>query len=461
MEAASLFKQQVTYAVLYCADQEEWKQLNRTPYSDTIRDECINRLHPEEFSHAQRILLATYLHLHGALKNANLLSDKRLKDLRRKFEITDEFASLVLHGTKRLDKDMVLSGKTPIASILNPNNRVAAWAADVVYRAHTEGGYSKKQKVLGLMAQEYEHPLDRMALNALRGTPGLEIATRAFWKYGLEKILRVQYTGSNILVTKKNFPQVHRALEAVCQTLDVSPLPDVYLQNGFIGAKTTGVENPILILTTGTIGLLSYDELCFVIAHEVGHIKSQHILYHDMAEVIPFMASMGGAVGGIISSGLQLALLNWHRKSEFSSDRAGLLACQNIDAATSAFMKIAGAPPKYYRTLKPEDFKQQAKDFEGIDDNLSKIAKNLSVMFATHPWTVMRGHELYKWMESGEYEKVRDRTNTISSLQLSNNNPAGGHSCLGCGATLNEGDKFCTGCGREISSPELPKVIHL
>ena len=450
MQTTSFSKQQVTYAVLYCADQEEWKQVCRTPYSDTTRDEFINRLRPEEFSHAQRILLATYLHLHGALKDIDLVSDKRLKTLRKKLEITDEFASLVLHGTKRLDKDMVLSGKTPIGSILNPNNRVAAWAADVVYRAHTEGGYSKKQRISGLAAQEYEHPLDRMALNALRGTPGLEIATKAFWKYGLEKILRVQYTGSNMLVTKKNFPQVHRALEAVCETLDVSPLPDVYLKNDFIGAKTTGVENPIIILTTGTIGLLSYDELCFVLAHEVGHIKSQHILYHDMAEVIPFMASMGGAVGGIISGGLQLALLNWHRKSEFSSDRAGLLACQNVDAATSAFMKIAGAPPKYYRTLKSEDFKQQAKDFEGIDDNLSKIAKNLSVMFATHPWTVMRGHELYKWMESGEYGKVLERTTTINTTTLiANDNST---CCAGCGSLRESDERFCTECGKEFSS---------
>ena len=452
MKTESLSTQQISSLVFYCADEEEWHQSKQ--YCESLsyseRDNLINGISAEEFSQGQRLLLVTYLHLHGALKGVSIVTDERLVAVRKKFAISEEFAGIIFHGLKKLNKDVVLAGRPPVISILEPTDITATWAADVVYRVNSDGGYSLKQNVAGLLAKEYEHPLDRMALNALKGTPGLEVATKAFWKYGFEKILRVQYTGSNIRVTKENFPQIHRALEAVCQTLDVSSVPDIYLQNGFIGASTTGVENPIIILTTGTIGLLSYDELCFVLAHEVGHIKSQHILYHDMAEVIPFMASMGGAIGGILSSGLQLALLNWHRKSEFSSDRAGLLACQNVEAATSAFMKIAGAPPKYYRTLKSEDFKQQAKDFEGIDDNLSKIAKNLSVMFATHPWTVMRGHELYKWMESGEYDNVLERK---TAKNLAKKIVGGcGPCCAGCGRTYGSDERFCTECGQSLIS---------
>ncbi len=227
MQATSLSKQQVTDAVLFCADQEEWQQICRTPYSDTARDELINGLHSEEFTKAQRILLATYLHLHGALKDVDLASNERLHAIRNKLEISEEFAGLIFHDLKRLNKDMVLAGRSPIASILNPNNRVAAWAADVVYRAHTEGGYSKKQKVSGLVAQEYEHPLDRMALNALMGTPGLELTTKAFWKYGYEQLLCIPYLGSNIKVTKENYPQIYRAVASVCDTLNLQSIPDV------------------------------------------------------------------------------------------------------------------------------------------------------------------------------------------------------------------------------------------
>ena len=43
------------------------------------------------------------------------------------------------------------------------------------------------------------------------------------------------------------------------------------------------------------------------------------------------------------------------------------------------------------------------------EQNLDKIAKTLSVMLSTHPWTVMRGSELYKWVESGHYDNILDR----------------------------------------------------
>ena len=147
-----------------------------------------------------------------------------------------------------------------------------------------------------------------------------------------------------------------------------------------------------------------------------------------MSRVIPLMGNILGSMtlglGNLFSQGLQIALLNWQRKAEFTADRAGLLACQNVEAATTLMMKLAGAPPKFYSNLKVEDFKKQAKEFEEFDeDNLDKIAKAISVMFEEHPWTVMRGHELYKWIDSGEYDNVLER-NTLtndSNKKRSNN----------------------------------------
>lgn len=164
------------------------------------------------------------------------------------------------------------------------------------------------------------------------------------------------------------------------------------------------------------------------------------------------MGGIAGAatfgIGAAIATGLQLALLNWQRKSEFSADRAGLLACQNVEAATSAFMKVAGAPPKYYRTLKVADFEKQAKQFDGIDDSLGKIAKNLSVMGSSHPWTVMRGHELYKWVDSGEYHKVLKRTTAIDSTESIANDK--GTYCPDCGSLCGTDARFCTECGKGL-----------
>ncbi len=45
------------------------------------------------------------------------------------------------------------------------------------------------------MPEEYEHPLDRKALDSLVGTPGLDKMFRFINEHGIELILKTQFTG--------------------------------------------------------------------------------------------------------------------------------------------------------------------------------------------------------------------------------------------------------------------------
>jgi Zn-dependent protease with chaperone function len=99
-----------------------------------------------------------------------------------------------------------------------------------------------------------------------------------------------------------------------------------------VNAFTAGVERPIVVVTSGAVDLLTHEELAFLIGHELGHIKSGHVLYHQMADILPLLGSIVASatlgMGGLVSTGIQLALLNWYRMSEFPADRAGLLVCK-------------------------------------------------------------------------------------------------------------------------------------
>ena len=67
----------------------------------------------------------------------------------------------------------------------------------------------------------------------------------------------------------------------------MSSIPDLYIQWGYeINAFTVGSENPIVVLNSGLIDMCEDDEIMFIIGHELGHIKSNHMLYHMMANVI-------------------------------------------------------------------------------------------------------------------------------------------------------------------------------
>jgi Zn-dependent protease with chaperone function len=272
---------------------------------------------------------------------------------------------------------------------------------------------------------------------------------RKFNELGLDRFLRIQYTGSNLRVNGDNFPDIHDKLCEACEILDLPKKPDLYIQaDGSINAFTAGVERPLIVLNSGCIDLLSADELFFVLAHELGHIKSGHVLYHQMALFLPVIGEMVGSatlgIAGLFSTGIQLALLNWQRMSEFTADRAGLLACQDTDSAIRAMIKLAGLPHKFYESINTEDFIAQARDFSAFDTSrLDWLAKALSIMGQSHPWTVMRANEFLKWIESGGYDEVLKMP--IGMLaELPN-------FCSNCGRLLKGVELFCPGCGLQFS----------
>lgn len=257
-----------------------------------------------------------------------------------------------------------------------------------------------KRILTGLNHQQYEHPFDKKALQALENTPGLNAVGNFITKHTIEKIFTVQYTGSNLKVTKDNYPRIYEYLEYACEILDMK-MPELYIQWGYeINAFTVGSENPIIVLNSGLIDLCDDDEIMFIIGHELGHIKSNHMLYHMMAKVINFaIEAIPG--GNVIAAPLKYALYYWDRMSEFTADRAGLLCCQNKDAAMRIFMKMAGMPIKEFNQMNYEAFIQQASDFKMLDeDGMSKLIKFVSIADATHPWTVMRASELLNWMRN-------------------------------------------------------------
>jgi Zn-dependent protease with chaperone function len=315
----------------------------------------------------------------------------------------------------------------------------------------------ERRKLTGLRPQTYEHPSDTQALNVLQKTSGLETLVRKCNEWGFERLLRVQLTGSHLRVNADNFPEVHEKVVAACDIIDLPMMPDVYIAAGAeINAFTAGVERALIVLNSSTIDMLSDDELFFVIAHELGHIKSGHVLYYQIAEFLPVVGEIVGAatfgIGELLGAGLQMALLNWKRMSEFTADRAGLLACQDANAAITAMMKIAGLPRKCYASINPEDFIAQAREFKALDaEKLNWFAKWLSAMGQTHPWTVMRANEFLAWIDSGAYQKVLDTPHDPAAL------PPGTHAfCTRCGHALITTARFCPECGTPVGALASP-----
>jgi Zn-dependent protease with chaperone function len=309
------------------------------------------------------------------------------------------------------------------------------------------------KKIEELHPYEYEHSFDAKALNALQNTPGLDILIRQFNKHAVERIITIQYTGSNLHASKNNYQKLYSIFEKVCDTLNLPSLPDLYLTWDYrINGFTIGVEKPIIVVTSGAIDLLSEAELYFLLGHEVGHIKSRHVLYHQVGQFLPLIVDFVGnatlGIGKILSVPLQYALLHWMRMSEFTADRAGLLACQDLNLAASVMIKWSGMPVKYHGDINLQSFIEQATRFRNLDyENLNKVIKFFSIIDQTHPWTVMRTAELLNWRESGEFQDILDRK-TKYRLNVAEKN--GTKYCRQCNGILDGTENFCGVCGGKI-----------
>lgn len=278
-----------------------------------------------------------------------------------------------------------------------------------------------KKELPGLEHQQYEHSFDKKALSTLECTPGLTMAGKLISQQVTERICTIQFTGSNVKVTRTNYPRVYEYMGYACQILDVKKKPDLYVQWGYgVNAFTVGSEHPIVVINSGLIDLCDDNEIMFIIGHELGHIKSNHMLYHMMAQTInSVIETIPG--GNLVAAPLKYALLYWDRMSEFTADRAGLLCCQDKEAMIRAFVKMAGLPIHYFDHVDTASFIQQAAEFRKLDyDSLNKAFKFISIMDSTHPWTVMRAAELLNWMDCGDYDRVFDNIN-FKQFKLSRN----------------------------------------
>src|SRR5918996_762125 len=143
---------------------------------------------------------------------------------------------------------------------------------------------SHRKVLTGLTPTAFQHSADREALRKLDQLPGMQILLRQISGSYVENTLRMLNVSQNIRVSAKQFPQVHNLFQEACDVLDIKDMPEVYLCTApaIPNAFTFGMEKYSVTLLTGLMDLLTEEELMFVIAHELSHIKCNHMMYKTL-----------------------------------------------------------------------------------------------------------------------------------------------------------------------------------
>ncbi len=267
------------------------------------------------------------------------------------------------------------------------------------------------QPLSQIASVSWEHPADRAALNTLRAIPGFdEVIKRIAGVFG-ESGVRHLFLGDAVLVGPTQRPKLHALYLDVLQALDWpdngQPVPQLYVtQTPIANAGAVGFGHPFIVISSGTLELLSPEEQRFVLAHEVGHIMTGHTTYRTIALIVLFFGmSALPLLASIALLPFQLALLEWYRKSELSADRAGMLGTQDPRASLMTFLKLAGGRA-IDDTIDLDAYLAQAADYDTGGSTWDGVLKALNTALREHPFHTVRAAELHRWEQSGAYARI-------------------------------------------------------
>jgi Zn-dependent protease with chaperone function len=266
---------------------------------------------------------------------------------------------------------------------------------------------ARPRKILTQIAPvSWEHPADRAALQTLRSVPGFDQVVKKIVGFFGERGIRLLFQANAVRVGPTQFPRMNALYTDVLTSLDWPERPELFVsQTPFVNAGAYGMDHPFIVINSGALKLLDDDEMRVLLGHELGHVMSGHALYHTILVLIVFVGmNFLPFLAGIVLAPIQFALLEWFRKSELSSDRAGLLAAQDPAASMRMFLKMAGGGDMQQMDL--DTYLQQAKEYEESGGALDRVFKILNTLPQSHPFNTLRAAELQRWIQGGTYERV-------------------------------------------------------
>ena len=258
----------------------------------------------------------------------------------------------------------------------------------------------------GISPKAYEHPADRAATAALGSIPMLDLVVRKLIEFGYERAYRQTYLGASVRIGTDQLPDIWTRYQHVLGVLDIGEVYDLYIMaNPSFNAMAIGAGKPILVLNSGTVELLGDDQLEAVIAHEVAHILSDHVLYRTALNILLRLTGQRlPMVAGLPLLAVQHALLEWSRATELTCDRAAAIVTRDPRVVCKMLMTMsAGAKAD---DLNLDAFMRQAMEYTETGEGLDRLQRLLTDLRQTHSLPVKRVHELLAWVRSGEYDRI-------------------------------------------------------
>jgi Zn-dependent protease with chaperone function len=262
----------------------------------------------------------------------------------------------------------------------------------------------------GISPKAYEHPADRAATAALASVPMLDTVVRKLVEFGYERALRQVVLGNAVRLGERQLPRTWAQYRRARHVLDMPAEYAVYVDSlGPFGlnALTAGTQEPVVVLGGALVTTLDEDEQRVVLAHELGHVLSDHVMYRTALVILTAMLSGQGRLPlpfGLPIRALSLVLMEWFRAAELSADRAAVLAVRDPQLVCRTLMTISAGVPS--SRLDVDAFVTQAREYADWTDPHDRTRRFFLELGRGHPFAVRRVAEIMRWVQEGDYDRI-------------------------------------------------------
>jgi Zn-dependent protease with chaperone function len=276
-----------------------------------------------------------------------------------------------------------------------------------------------KTLLVGLKSDQFRHPLDLQATQAMKRLVGMDVLLRNLLGSVAEQFFYLENIASSVLVSDRQLPHLHNLLLEACKILDLEP-PQLYIkQHPAPNAYTFAMrgKQPFIVIHTSLIDLLTPEEIQAVIAHELGHLKCEHSVYLTLANLVVLAGQLVPG-GSLLTQNLQTQLMEWVRCAEFTCDRAALLVAQNPRVVASVLMKLSGGSPTLAPQLDLDAFLDQARSYDDMSTNeIGKMLRQMQTAQLSHPVPVLRAREIDRWASTQDYQGLLEKRSILADTK--------------------------------------------
>lgn len=214
----------------------------------------------------------------------------------------------------------------------------------------------------GLQASEFAHPSEQAIREKMFSAPGYKrtVSTISEVVTALNSSLKL---GKYTKLSKATAPHLFYILEDTCKILDVKTIPDMYLFHSYSQSIIPcGTDEPFLVLSDYIVQFADKDMLYYLFGNAIAMIKADHVQITNIASCM---------TSNVWLTAPQIAIKNYLHIADATSDRGGLLACQDFSAVARCQFLELGMPMSIVKKF----FKDEATAVRYVEEYLFSVTK--------------------------------------------------------------------------------------